>query len=88
MSESVAPKRAYNKSAVYYPELDAEDLKTLEEMLPHLTEPLQQELLQDLAVYEDQAVKEKSQTDFLTFVKKMWPDFIMGRHHKKMAKAF
>ena len=28
---------------------------------------------------------EACQTDFLTFVKNMWPDFIAGRHHKIIA---
>ena len=29
---------------------------------------------------------EACQTDFLTFVKNMWPDFIAGRHHKIIAE--
>ena len=30
----------------------------------------------------------KARTDFLSFVREMWPDFISGRHHAKMARAF
>jgi len=32
--------------------------------------------------------KVKSKTDFLSFVKQMWPEFISGRHHAKIAMAF
>ena len=31
---------------------------------------------------------EASQNDFMTFCKAVWPEFIEGRHHKKMAKKF
>ena len=30
----------------------------------------------------------KIQSDFLSFVKHMWPDFIQGYHHKIVAKKF
>ena len=30
----------------------------------------------------------KIQTDFMTFVKQMWPDFIEGYHHKIIAEKF
>ena len=31
---------------------------------------------------------EKSQTDFMSFVKRVWPEFIEGSHHKKIAEKF
>ncbi len=31
---------------------------------------------------------ERAREDFLVFVKRMWPVFIAGRHHAKMARAF
>ena len=31
-------------------------------------------------------VAEESRSSFLTFVKKVWPDFIAGTHHKIFAK--
>ena len=31
---------------------------------------------------------EKSQNDFMTFVKRVWPEFIEGSHHKKIAEKF
>ena len=32
--------------------------------------------------------REIAQTDFLAFVKTMWPDFVYGRHHARMAQEF
>ena len=32
--------------------------------------------------------REKAQTDFLAFVKSVWPDFIYGRHHARIAAEF
>ena len=33
-------------------------------------------------------VAEESRSSFLTFVKKVWPEFIAGKHHKIIAKKF
>lgn len=49
----------------------------------------------DLRVLEAQLTKleklkerELAQTRFIKFVEKVWPTFISGRHHKRMAEAF
>ena len=34
------------------------------------------------------AQRQKASDSFMDFVKEAWPDFIGGRHHEKMAKAF
>ena len=31
-------------------------------------------------------VSQESRSSYLTFVKKVWPDFIAGKHHKIFAK--
>jgi hypothetical protein len=33
-------------------------------------------------------VSEESRSSFLTFVKKVWPEFVAGSHHKIIAKKF
>ena len=38
--------------------------------------------------YDEKVKEEKVHQDFLTFVKSMWPDFIQGSHHKKIAEQF
>jgi len=82
---AVAPKRAYNMPT---PSLDTSDLEALLKIVPTLSPKEQQEIFNDLEKYETLLTKEKSKTNFLEFVGKMWPDFIMGRHHKIMAEAF
>ena len=42
-------------------------------------------LLEEL---EKREYREKSAGNFLEFVKSIWPDFIQGDHHRKMADAF
>lgn len=48
----------------------------------------QEELLALFTELEEAENVENSRIDFLTFVKKMWPAFIPGRHHSIMADAF
>lgn len=48
----------------------------------------QKEMLDLLLELENAKEKEASRTDFLAFVKKMWPAFIAGKHHEVMANAF
>ena len=38
--------------------------------------------------YLESLKREKAQKDFMAFVKVMWPNFIGGKHHAIMAKAF
>ena len=33
-------------------------------------------------------LREKAQEDFITYVKAVWPDFISGAHHRRIAKIF
>ena len=49
------------------------DLRVLERQLTHL-EKLKQ--------------REQAQNRFIKFVERVWPTFISGRHHKRMAEAF
>ena len=56
--------------------------------LPHLPIDKQAEVLKLLDEYKGARDREKSQNSFLHYVKKMWPGFIAGRHHKLMADKF
>jgi hypothetical protein len=44
--------------------------------------------LEDLTLRENIMEKEKARNTFMGFVEKVWPEFIGGRHHKIMARAF
>ena len=60
----------------------------LKNKLQKLPPDQKQEILALLSELEEVKGKEESRTDFLTFVNRMWPAFISGRHHKVMADAF
>ena len=70
------------------PVLNPTTLKALLQALPNLPEEEQRDLLADLNRYEELQSRELCRVDFLEFVKRMWPGFISGRHHKIMANAF
>jgi len=38
--------------------------------------------------YDEKNKQTQIQSDFMTFVKHMWPDFIEGKHHKEIADKF
>ena len=46
------------------------------------------EILKTLSELNNRSAQKKSQDKFIQFVKTMWPEFISGRHHTKMAEAF
>lgn len=46
------------------------------------------EIVELIRAVDSARVREKCRTDFLTFVKEMWPAFISGGHHKIIADAF
>jgi len=48
----------------------------------------QEKMFAMLEQYTNAAEREKCQNNFMPFVKKMWPGFISGRHHKLMADKF
>ena len=88
MSATAEQTRPYNKTSTLAPKLSADDLNNLASIIPKLSEKEQILLLKELTDFEELLSKETAQKDFLEFVKKMWPEFISGRHHAKMAKAF
>jgi len=53
-----------------------------------LTEDEKRVLLQELEELEREDAKTLAQNDFMTFVRRMWPGFIPGKHHEVVAKAF
>jgi len=56
--------------------------------LPHLPIEKQEEVLRLLDEYKGARDRERSQNQFLHYVRRMWPGFIAGRHHKLMADKF
>ena len=65
-----------------------QQLQILLKKIPHLPDSHLRALYQDLAQHEIIKDREDAKNNFMHFVKKVWPHFIEGAHHKKMARAF
>lgn len=63
-------------------------LRDIPSILPLLSQPEQEKLLAELEHLDKLKQKKKAETRFIEFVKQMWPTFISGKHHAKMAEAF
>ena len=63
-------------------------MTAINQKIANLPDDQKREILNLLDELEEAKSKEESRTDFLTFVNKMWPSFIAGRHHAIMADAF
>jgi predicted phage terminase large subunit-like protein len=68
--------------------LSKQELQSLLTSLPNLPESQLQDLYRSLSEFEHVANKEGAERNFLEFVNRVWPSFISGRHHKRMARAF
>jgi predicted phage terminase large subunit-like protein len=56
--------------------------------IPHMSVYEKTETLELLDELEKRKERRKAEKEFIKFVKGMWPEFIEGRHHIKMAEAF
>ena len=65
--------------------IEIKDIKNKIESLPI---EQQKEMLALLEKYEEVSSKERSQKEFIPFVRTMWSEFIGGEHHEIMAEAF
>ena len=63
-------------------------LRDIPKVLPLLSVPEQEKLLAELEHLKKLKLKRKAQTRFMDFTRQMWPTFISGKHHARMAEAF
>lgn len=68
--------------------LDKLSIEDIERILPLMNERDMRVLEAQLIKLEKLREKELAQERFIKFVERMWPTFISGRHHKRMAEAF
>ena len=69
-------------------QIDPQKLQSLLVALPNMTDA---QLIDLYATFEEHDViedRENARDSFIAFVKKVWPHFIEGAHHKRMAAAF
>ena len=60
----------------------------LEDFLASLPESDRENIELIAEEYKTSVLRESGQQNFMSFVKAMWPGFILGRHHALMAKKF
>jgi len=58
------------------------------EKIKRLPPDIRKEFVQTLVKYDDLKKRDKIQNDFMFFVKHVWPEFVEGSHHKKIAEKF
>lgn len=63
-------------------------LQKAEKALPNLPPPVQQKIGALIVEAKKAIAYEKAKDDFMVFVNYVWPTFIHGEHHVKMARAF
>lgn len=68
--------------------LSPEELEFLYNNIDKLSEAQLRALAEELGATVEATTRENAQDDFMAFVKEVWPNFIHGKHHEKMARAF
>ena len=59
-----------------------------QEVIDKLPPDAKKQFLKYAIKLSEKKTKSKVNDDFLTFVKHVWPEFIEGKHHKKIADKF
>lgn len=67
---------------------DGVSLKDIPSILPLLNQAEQERLLAELEKLGELRTRKLAQEKFMIFVREVWPTFISGRHHARMASAF
>jgi predicted phage terminase large subunit-like protein len=68
--------------------VDPNLLLEVEKKLPSMPAAVQQKVGQLIAEARKSITYTQARSDFMAYVKYVWPNFIHGRHHEKMAAAF
>jgi predicted phage terminase large subunit-like protein len=68
--------------------MSPELLQRAEKALPHRPPPVQQKIGALIVEAKRSIAFDKAKDDFMVFVNYVWPTFIHGEHHVKMARAF
>ena len=68
--------------------LTKEELEAMELLLPTVSDAEKRDILYKLELHEQAQKVENAQLNFIDFVHTVWPNFIDGAHHKRMAAAF
>ena len=70
------------------PKMTPAEVQKLLSSVQNMTESQLRDLYATIEEHEILAEREYARKNFMGFVKKVWPNFIEGAHHKRMAAAF
>jgi hypothetical protein len=65
-----------------------EKIRENPDLLASLPKEVKMRVFELMGELEERKASQRSQDSFMTFVNRVWPSFIYGAHHKKMADAF
>ena len=68
--------------------MSPQELQTILKLLPTMTESQMRDLYVSLEEHDQLESRENAANNFMDFVHKVWPNFINGAHHVRMARAF
>ncbi len=68
--------------------ISSEDLELLQKQIPNMSERDRQRHLTLLTQYKKEITKTKAEANFLDFIRHVYPDYIVGEHHARLAKLF
>jgi len=68
--------------------ISKKDLDLLEQALPTMSEKERQRNLKLLTEYKKEITKERGAKRFLDFIKHVYPNYIIGEHHRRLAQLF
>jgi len=73
---------------LFTPRLTAADLTKLRHALPNMPENKKRQTAQLLQKYKDEMTREVAVDSFLDFVKHVYPGYMVGPHHRRLAHIF
>ena len=68
--------------------ISPEDLALLERALPTMSDEDKMKHLDMLTQYRKELIQSQGKDHFLDFIKHVYPDYIIGEHHRKLAQLF
>ncbi len=74
--------------AVFSPKLTASDLARLRAALPTMSDQQKRRTYDLMKRYQKEMVRTKGRASFIDFIKHVYPGYIVGPHHRRLAKIF
>jgi len=75
-------------SSVFSQKLSASDIMKLRQALPSMPDKQKRRTAELIKQYADSLIKEKAKDNFLSFIKHVYPGYMVGPHHAKLARIF